>query len=185
LQTLNAISAVFDPSSTEVASIVNRVAEVTAYFALVPVIEQEDPVAGAVTSIHEPELEEICAEPDFTVQATWFVLPLVTVAKIRRVEPGMTLNPYSGCATEIETEDGWTVDGGVPLTGRGVVVTGGGVVVARGGVVVTGGGVMLPEGGGVPPVGESAPLGERVPPLGGVVTGALTVIVTALDTPAA
>jgi hypothetical protein len=49
---------------------VNRVAEVTAYFALVPVMEQEDPVAGAVTSIHEPDVEEICAEPDFTVQTT-------------------------------------------------------------------------------------------------------------------
>ncbi len=72
---------------------VNCVAEFTAYFALVPVIEQEDPVAGAVTSIHEPEPEEISAEPDFTVQVTWFVFPLVTVAKIRRVEPGMTLKP--------------------------------------------------------------------------------------------
>jgi hypothetical protein len=54
----------------------------------------EAPVVGAVTSIHEPESEEIWADPDFTIQVTGeLALPFVTVAKMRRVEPGITLNP--------------------------------------------------------------------------------------------
>lgn len=66
-------------------------------------------------------------------------------------------------------------EGGAPLTGGDVV---------EGGILVTGGDVTLPEGGEVPPVDGPTPLGGREPPLGGVVTGLLTVIVTALDTPA-
>ena len=71
-----------------------------------------------------------------TDQATWFVVPFVTVAKIRRVDPGITLNPKSGCVILTEME------GVLEVTGGGVVVTGGGTVAIGGGVVVIGGGVV-------------------------------------------
>jgi hypothetical protein len=81
-------------------------------------------------SIHEPVFDDSFAEPDFSDQVTWFVLPFVTVAKILRVAFGIRLNRNGGCATEIPTDDGVVV-GGVVV--GGVVV--GGVVV--GGAAVT------------------------------------------------
>jgi len=61
------------------------------------------------------------------------------VAKIRRVEPGITLNPKSGCPILTETT------GDLEVTGGGVVVGGGGEPVAEGGPV-TGGGVVVAAG---------------------------------------
>jgi hypothetical protein len=66
-------------------------------------IEHELPVEGAVISIHDPLVADSVPDPDFSVHSTWFVLPLATVAKILRVEPGITLNPNSGWPTAIET----------------------------------------------------------------------------------
>jgi hypothetical protein len=115
-------------------------------------------------------VEEISAEPAFTDQVIWFDVPLVTVAKTRRAEPGIRLKPYSGWLIPIATagllpdeEEG--PDGcDEPVPGGGVVVTGGGVVVTGGGVVVTGGGVVVTGGG--------------------VVVAELTVIASVLDIPA-
>ncbi len=55
---------------------VNWVAEETVL--VVVAIWQLAPMLPAVMSTHEPEVEEIFAEPDFTDQLTPFVLPLVT-----------------------------------------------------------------------------------------------------------
>lgn len=161
-------SAVLVPSSTDVASMVNCVAELTPYCALVPVTEQEDPVTGAVTSIHEPELEDICALPDFTAQVAWFVVPFATLAKMRRIEFGITLKPYGGCPMLIDTAGG-VAGGGVAGGG----VPGGGV--AGGGV--PGGGV---PGGGSP--GGGVPGGGV--PGGGSVETEFTTSDKTLDAPA-
>ncbi len=57
---------------------------------------------GAVKSTQEPVVAEIVAAPPFTDQLILSVVPFVTVANTRRTEPGSTLNPYGGCAIDIE-----------------------------------------------------------------------------------
>ena len=57
-------------------------------------MEQLLPLVGAVTSIHDPVVLERVAEPAVNDQLTPFVVPFLTVAKTRRVEPGITLKPY-------------------------------------------------------------------------------------------
>ena len=66
-------------------------------------IEQLLPVAGAVTSIQDPVVLERVADPEVSDQLTPFVVPFFTVAKTRRVEPGITLNPYVGCVMLMDT----------------------------------------------------------------------------------
>ena len=73
---LKVTSAFWVVSSTEVASMVNWDAEVMPVAE--PEIWQELPELPAVTSTHEAELAEICAEPDLTAQVTWLVAPLST-----------------------------------------------------------------------------------------------------------
>jgi hypothetical protein len=90
---LNVIFVLFVVSSTEVAVTVNWVDDATVYCELEPLIWQELPLAGAVTSTHDPLVEEIVPDPDVTAHVTWFVVPFVTFAKTRRVDPGITLNP--------------------------------------------------------------------------------------------
>jgi hypothetical protein len=79
---------------------VNCLAEVTVYVP-VPLIEQLLPVEGAVTSTQLPVVEEIVAPP-VTDQATPFVTPFVTVAKMRRKLPANTLKPYAGWVMAME-----------------------------------------------------------------------------------
>jgi hypothetical protein len=50
------------------------------------------PTGGAVTSTHGPEVADKLA-PAVTVHCKAFVVPPVTVAKMRRTLPGRTLNP--------------------------------------------------------------------------------------------
>ena len=123
---------------------------------MVPEIEHDDPLAGAVTSTQAPEVDEILPEPDFTDQTTWLVVPFVTVAKMRRVEPGITLKPKSG----------WPmlIDMGFELPLEGSVLE-------------------LPEEVELPFPEPEVKGGVVVG--GGVVTGAFTVRDTALDTPVA
>jgi hypothetical protein len=66
-------------------------------------MEQLLPLEGAVTSIHEPVVLERVAEPAVNDQLTPLVVPFLTVAKIRRVEPGITLKPYLGCVMLMDT----------------------------------------------------------------------------------
>jgi hypothetical protein len=59
-------------------------------------IEQELPVEGAVTSIQEPAEADKVAEPEIIFQLAEAVFALLTVAKMRLVELGITLKPYAG-----------------------------------------------------------------------------------------
>lgn len=83
--------------SCDCAVSVNCVADAMLYPLLVPLIEQLLPAAGAVTSTQLPDAAESLAPP-LTDQLIPFVVPPVTVAKIRRTLPAITLNPKDGCA---------------------------------------------------------------------------------------
>ena len=114
LQTFSIRSAFWVLSSAETASRITVALEVTAGEDGEPETIQGLPVAGAVMSTHEPVVAEIVAPPDLTAQWTWFVTPLVTLAKMRRTDPGMRLKPKLG----------WPIATEMPLeTGAGVIVT--------------------------------------------------------------
>jgi hypothetical protein len=66
-------------------------------------MEQLLPLGGAVTSIHNPVVPERVADPEVNDQLTPLLVPFFTVAKTRRVEPGITLKPYVGCVMLMDT----------------------------------------------------------------------------------